>query len=116
MRKSFQACLLSLFLCLPLCAAAQNFGVGFRGGTTGLGADVIGSINESLNVRLGGSYFPYSHDMIIEDADVDVRYEGEVKLMSLSAILDWYPSQSAFHLSGGIISQWYAGHRYRSAH
>lgn len=100
--NSLSRYLLSILLMAPLAAAGQNVGLGIKGGTTGIGADLYGSINPSFNIRLSGSYFPYSYSETIDDDDVDIRYDAKAELLALSALVDWYPTRSSFHLTGGI--------------
>lgn len=102
MRNTLVRYALILCFCMPGLAYGQGIGVGVKGGSTGLGVDFVSSIGSSLNIRLGGSFFPYTKDGIYEDKDVDIRYKAEANIETYSAILDWYPTSSGFHLSGGV--------------
>jgi hypothetical protein len=84
---------------LAVAGSAQAFGLGVRAGTTGLGADVAWDIAPTLSARLG-----YSGGKVGYDVDTDqVRYDGDVKLSNLNALLDFAPLGPFFRISGGVV-------------
>jgi hypothetical protein len=84
---------------LAAAGSAQAFGLGVRAGTTGLGADIAWDIAPTLSARLG-----YSGGKVGYDVDTDqVRYEGDVKLSNLNALLDFAPLGPFFRISGGVV-------------
>ncbi len=85
-------------------AAAQkpavNASVAVRVSTLGVGVE--GSILAAPNValRLGYSGYSYSHTQTSKD----VMYDGKLKLSSVSALADVYPSKSGtFHVTAGLV-------------
>jgi len=68
-------------------------------GTLGLGIDLAIPMTESLNLRLSLNGFSYSAD----DVEEDINYEATAQLMTLGALLDYYPiDDSTFRLSAGV--------------
>jgi hypothetical protein len=79
--------------------AAQAAGIGWRAGTTGVGADIAWDIAPTLSARVGYSALKWSHD--IETSNVD--YDGKLKLSNLSGLVDFHPLGPVFRLTGGVI-------------
>ena len=79
--------------------AAQAAGVGIRAGTTGIGADVAWGIAPTLSARVGYSALKWGYDVDTSDA----RYDGDLKLSNLNAMLDFHPLGPSFRLTGGVI-------------
>lgn len=91
---------IALFLCaLAAAGSAHAFGIGVRAGTTGLGADVAWNVAPLLDFRLGYSHLNWDKD-VSTDA---VRYDGEVKLRNLNALVDFTPLGPLFRITGGFI-------------
>lgn len=80
--------------------AQAEVGLGLRGGTMGYGVDLDIGLTERLNARLGYNFFSY--DETIDDTDVS--YDGELKINSFSALLDWHPFGGGFRLSLGAVT------------
>ncbi len=67
-----------------------------------LGIGIEGSVLVAPNValRVGYSGYSYRHTQTSQD----VTYDGKLKLSSVSALADIYPSQSGtFHITGGLL-------------
>ena len=79
--------------------AAQAAGVGIRAGTTGIGADVAWGIAPTLSARVGYSALKWGYDVDTSNA----RYDGDLKLSNLNALLDFHPLGPSFRLTGGVI-------------
>lgn len=80
--------------------AAVHASVAVRVSTLGIGVE--GSVLAAPNValRLGYSGYSYSHTQTSQD----VMYDGKLKLSSVSALADVYPSKSGtFHVTGGLV-------------
>jgi len=57
-------------------------------GTEGIGADLhLRMVPDILNLRLGGSFFPYSRSF--REGGID--YEGELRLGAIPILFDAYP-------------------------
>ncbi len=72
--------------------------VGVTGGTLGLGPEIGYRVNPTIGVRANASFLGVSHDFDVDDID----YRGKVKLESYGAMIDVYPFQGSFRLSGGF--------------
>jgi hypothetical protein len=68
-------------------------------GTLGGGADAIVKVNDRLNARVGGNFFQYSYD----GTESDIKYDFDAQLFTIEALLDWFPFQNGFHVSGGAL-------------
>lgn len=80
--------------------SAVNASVAVRAGTLGIGveAGVLAAPNVAL--RLGYSGYSYSRTQTSKD----VMYDGKLKLSSVSALADVYPSKSGtFHFTAGLV-------------
>jgi hypothetical protein len=68
-------------------------------GTTGLGVHVSMPLKDNLNARFGLNGMNYKFSG--ETSDVD--YDFKLKLRTVDALLDYYPTTSAFRLTGGVV-------------
>jgi hypothetical protein len=95
---------LLLTACIPLAiaapAAAQSrsdgVSVGLTGGTLGIGPEV-GYRAGSLGARANATFLGISRDV---DSD-GVAYDGDLKLRSFGAMVDFYPFGGGFRISPG---------------
>jgi len=76
-----------------------GLGVGAKVGTLGFGGDVIGRINDSLNMRLGLQGISYNYD----DTYSNIDYDTDLKLFSGMLLADWFPFSNNFRLSAGLM-------------
>lgn len=97
-KKALLLCTLGAGTLLTQSALAE-MGAAVRAGTYGLGVDFDIGLTETLNLRLG--YNTLNYDRTIEDTDV--RYDGELKINSPSAILDWHAFGGGFRFSVGAV-------------
>jgi hypothetical protein len=74
-------------------------GIGARLSTLGPGAEVAVSLTHSLNIRGGFNYFRYDRSFKQDG----IAYNGQFKLQSAEAHLDWYPVGHGFHLTPGVL-------------
>ncbi|MEM6783086.1 MAG: hypothetical protein AAF624_05055 [Bacteroidota bacterium] len=95
--------LLLALLALPGLAIAQTGGLALRVGTTGVGGDVMFGVNDRVQVRASGTFLPYSTTYLQEDDRVDVSYEADAQLFTVSGLLDYYPFKNVVRLSTGIV-------------
>lgn len=79
----------------------NGFGVGIKGSSLGLGAEVSKSITHKLNVR--GSFHSFTYALDGEMTEQDVEYTADLNLASWSAVLDWHPMGNSFYFSGGVV-------------
>lgn len=78
---------------------AEGVGLGVKGGTTGLGAELTKSLGDTVNVRLGFNTFTIEYDG--DESDIEYRFRAELR--SLAGLVDWHPNAGAFRLSVGGI-------------
>lgn len=79
-------------------AGPAQYGVGVKLGTLGIGLEGTRELGYRLNLRVGANYARhYRYDSTVGD----VRYNAELDLASLSAMIDWHPFK---YLFGGIFS------------
>ncbi|MET3108733.1 hypothetical protein AAKU67_003690 [Oxalobacteraceae bacterium GrIS 2.11] len=81
-------------------AAAQSVGISAEVGTLGAGVHLTVPLPESLSARIGFNGYRYGYTGSTSDVD----YDFKLKLQTIDALLDWYPtSNSSFRLSAGLI-------------
>lgn len=80
-------------------AAAEDFALGLKAGTTGLGLEATWRATDSINVRTGYYAFDYGTDLEEEG----IEYDGDLKLRNLGLFADWHPFQGRFRLSAGGV-------------
>jgi hypothetical protein len=83
----------------PATAQSDNssLSVGVTGGTLGIGPEV-GYRASSFGVRGNATFLGLSRDV---DSD-NVEYEGDLKLRSFGAMVDFYPGAGGFRISPGL--------------
>lgn len=91
--------LLLALLTTPAFAGIPPMAIAGKGGTQGLGGDLTLGLSSNLNARIGLSGL----DVSIDYTANDVEYDASVDLFSYSALLDWYPLENSFFISGGIV-------------
>ncbi len=74
--------------------------LGLNVGTNGAGIDISVPMTESLNIRASLNGATYSQS----ETESDIAYDVSGDLLTVGAILDYYPVQSSqFHLSAGAF-------------
>lgn len=99
MLKALSVLALGTAIALPASASAE-LALGLKAGTPGAGLELTYGINDSLNARLGYNRFDYDY----ETTEDGIDYEGDLKLESFSALLDWHPMKGNFRVSVGAFS------------
>lgn len=84
-------------------AASAQLGFAVRASTLGFGGDVSYALSPRLNVRLGGSYLPYSQSDRVEQDGVTVQYEADGRAGSGQGLVDWFPAGNLFRVTGGLM-------------
>ncbi len=93
---------LASFLAAPA-ARAQSVAFGATASTLGPGLVAAAPLGPNLGVRAGAHYFAYSRTSVLTDAEVDLEYEGDLTLTSVSLLVDWRPFGNTLRLSGGAL-------------
>jgi len=92
--------LLLIAAALAASSSVQAAGIGIRAGTTGVGADVAFNVAPTFDARVGYSALKWGYDVDTSGA----KYDGDLKLSNLNALIDWRPLvASFFRISGGVI-------------
>jgi hypothetical protein len=82
-------------------AAAENFALGPKAGTTGLGLEATLRMSEAFNLRGGFYAFDYSTDI----EENGIQYDGDLELSNAGLFADWHPFAGTFRVSvGGVQS------------
>ena len=79
-------------------SAHAEAGIAASVGSTGFGLHATVPLQPKLNVRLGANYLSYSHD----DSTSDLDYDAKLKLQTVDALLDYFPTDGAFRVSVGV--------------
>jgi len=77
----------------------SSAGVAVKVSTLGVGIEAAVPVLERANVRVGFNTFTFNHDF---DND-GITLAASLKLRSLNAYFDWFPSGGGFHVSPGVM-------------
>lgn len=80
-------------------AAFDDWMIGFKTGSLGLGGEVRTNLAPDIHLRGSVQWFELGFGWEIDDIDYDV----DLKLLNPMLALDWYPWGGDFRLSGGIV-------------
>jgi hypothetical protein len=80
-------------------AAFDEWMLGFKTGTLGLGGELRTNLMPDVHLRGSVQWFKLGFDLEIDDIDYDV----DLRLLNPMLALDWYPWGWDFRLSGGVI-------------
>src|SRR5688572_25485744 len=100
MKKSSIA-LAALIAVMAPAASAQNFSVGARAGTTGLGGEVSVGLGRMLAIRGGVGFVPYEYNDEFEGVGYTVSFPNHI----LNVGLDLYPFGGGFRVSAGFLNR-----------
>jgi hypothetical protein len=90
---------------LPASPASNyvNWGASLNLSTNGVGVELSRSFNNRFTARLGCNYLPLSiKNYQIDFSGTKLIANGDIKLGSISAYLDWHPFQNNFKVTGGV--------------
>ena len=82
-------------------AYGLGLALGGRASSLGLGGEITVSLLPRLNARAG--YYTFSFGRSGEEVDLEIEYDVDLTLQSLSGMLDWYPFGGGFRLSTGAV-------------
>jgi hypothetical protein len=85
------------FSATPALAGDGTLAFGATAGTLGVGPEISLRPMEGLGVRGNLYWLSFSHDADVDDID----YHGDLGLLSVGAMLDWYPFDGGFRVSAG---------------
>ena len=90
------ACLLGLVA--GPARADGTFAVGLTGGTLGVGPELSIRPLEGLGIRGNVTWLGFQLNQDVDDID----YDGDVNLLSVGAMADWYPFDGGLRVSAGV--------------
>ncbi|MGE5293622.1 MAG: hypothetical protein ACM3VT_02210 [Solirubrobacterales bacterium] len=80
-------------------AALDEWAVGAKVGTLGVGGEVVTDLLPGVNLRGGVQWLGFGFEAEFDDIDYDV----DVDLFNPLAVLDWYPFAGDFRISAGVL-------------
>ncbi len=84
-----------------LVSPARSYALTLKLSSLGIGLDGTTNIAKDFNVRAGGQFFKFAVDG--GKAGDDYLYTADTKLLSFSALVDYFPGGSIFKVSGGLL-------------
>jgi len=90
---------LAVVATLPVTGFAKEHDLSVSAGTTGFALHVATPLNAGLSLRLGASLL--DHDKSEHTRSVD--YDFQLKLRTFDMLLDYYPTDRGFRLTGGLM-------------
>lgn len=101
MRLSVVCALAAVLLLHARPGESQTYGgAAITLGTLGIGLDGAVAATERSNVRVGFNFFNFNHDF---DTDDGITLAAHLKLRSLTAQFDFFPTGGGFHVSPGLM-------------
>lgn len=88
-----------LVACGPAGAALDEWALGLKTGTLGIGGELTTDLAPNLNLRGSIQWFDLDFDVELDDIDYDIN----VELFNPLLMLDWYPFQGGLRISGGVL-------------
>jgi hypothetical protein len=81
--------------------AESKSGVALTGkiGTLGVGAELTANIFDGVNARFGINGGNYKYNINAGSSD----YLNDLQMQSASVLVDWYPNETGFRASGGLL-------------
>ncbi|MFT5535554.1 MAG: hypothetical protein ACI8WM_001063 [Burkholderiaceae bacterium] len=98
MKPAFVAASLIAALLVTSAANATDLALTADLGTTGVGLHVSLPLRQNLNARLGFNTLNYTY----AGSTTDVNYDFKLKLNTVDALVDYFPSEGSFRLTGGL--------------
>jgi len=87
-------------LALP---AHADITVNARASSLGTGAEVAFPLLSSTDARIGFNTFSYGFKQTTTSGGNSTDFDGDLKLQSLQALVDWHPFDGSFRMSGGLM-------------
>ena len=80
-------------------ASAADLGVSAEIGTTGIGLHLSAAVMPNVNVRVGGNFLDYGHNV----STTNVQYDAKLRLQTIDALVDYFPGAGAFRVTAGVV-------------
>jgi hypothetical protein len=89
-----------VMMCGQASAALDEWAVGLKAGTLGLGGELTTNLLTNVNLRASLQWF----DLDVDDVEFDdIDYDISVEMLNPMAMVDWYPFSNGFRVSGGVL-------------
>jgi len=94
-------CAVLMLMCQATAGHGQTTtgGMAVKVGILGVGFDGAVGITEKSSVRIGVNFFNFNHDF----DDDGITLAAQLKLRSVMAQYDWFPTGGGFHVSPGVM-------------
>ena len=96
----FTALVLLVITVISPIAFAQTYSLSIKPSTLGIVIEGIRSLSPRFDARVGFAYYTYTYS---EKDNSDYTLNADIKTSAVSAIIDWFPRESIFHLSAGFM-------------
>lgn len=83
--------------------AQRSWAIGIKGGTTGIGGEVITSLGSYFNARLTGSHISGSYKGIYDGDEPSIDYNVNGGITSIGGVVDFFPFKRALKLTAGVF-------------
>jgi hypothetical protein len=93
------AAILGILWIFSVVPSRAEVAIAGKAGTLGAGVELTVGLSRQANVRLGANGYSYSDRREASD----IEYDGEAKLRTGTAWLDWHPGGGGFRLTGGVV-------------
>jgi hypothetical protein len=90
--------MLACFAAPASLATTPDVAVAVRAGTAGVGLDLDLGLSPAFGMRVGFAGLNINHSLSTSDVD----YDGQLKLRTVTGLLDWYSFRGGFHLTAGV--------------
>lgn len=97
-----------LFLSLSMASSflssevkAQDYAASLKVGTQGVSLEGYRSLSPIFNVRLGAGLFSFNANNVKQTSDY--RVDGDLNLLEVSALADWFPFENSLRVIGGLV-------------
>jgi hypothetical protein len=91
--------LVVVLVCSSARAAFDEFAIGAKAGTLGLGGDITTDLIPQVNLRAGVQWLDFGFDAQLGDVD----YTLDLNFLNPLVLVDWYPFKGSFRISGGVL-------------
>jgi hypothetical protein len=98
-------CKAGILLMVMLCpvgragAALDEWALGFKSGTLGIGGELTTNLLPDVNLSAGVQWLAFDFDLEIDD----IEYDVDVEFFNPLVKLDWYPFAGDFRISAGVL-------------
>lgn len=88
-----------ILACSSARAAFDEFAIGVKAGTLGLGGEITTDLIPQVNLRAGVQWLDFGFDAQLGDID----YRLDLNFLNPLVLVDWYPFDGSFRISGGVL-------------